>query len=195
MWVRESVQDDLMDEVGLMKQEFHFLWPWVTGLKCLNNDEAPLPCLVWGSVIWIIKKLGSVGLAVLLECIHCGEEEIATHVFFHCIEGFMVHMLCGKIFVFEASSVAVWHCCWQRLMFCLLRIMRAVMWMMWQKAFHVDKKFPSFQPIFFFKLMLKVKIRKERKWLSSSEFEERGVKVSHLCWENGDDLEWHLDAS
>lgn len=40
--VKGSVQDDLINELGLTKQTSHAIWPWQPGLKYLTNDETTL---------------------------------------------------------------------------------------------------------------------------------------------------------
>lgn len=116
------------------------------------------------------------------------------------IEGYMVHVLDGKFFVLEASSVCSnvvpsmsrdQH----YVLLCLLGIMRMVVWTTRQKEFHAGEKFSSLQLVSFFRHQLKVKIRAERARLSSWNFGKRWVKISRLVRVRGADLEWLLDAT
>ena len=96
-------------------EEGRLLWPWATGMRCLNNGEASLIWLVIRNALWVGKKLFPAQLAISPECGRCGAlGESIDHAFFHCpvvqplckfLEGFMVRVLNRKFFVQEASSV------------------------------------------------------------------------------------------
>lgn len=51
------VQDDLIDELSLTNQADHTLWPWVSGLKCLDNDKAFLNWLMLWNALWVKEKI------------------------------------------------------------------------------------------------------------------------------------------
>ena len=120
------------------------LWPWASGMRCLNNDEASLTWLVIRNAHWVGKKLFTAQLVILPECCRCSAvEESIDHAFFHCLvvqpqckllEGFMVRILNGKFFILEASFVCnnvVPKLNRQEhyVFLCLLGIMRVVIWM------------------------------------------------------------------
>ena len=93
----------------------HLLWPWPPRMRCLNNDEASLTKLIMQITHCVGKKLFAERLAILPECVRCGDmEESIKHAFFHysvvrllckLLEGYMVCILNGRFFILEASSV------------------------------------------------------------------------------------------
>lgn len=143
-------------------------------------------------------------------CVRCGGAvESLGFIFFDCsvvrplcklIEGYMVRVLGGKSFVLEARSVCSNVVPQMKrnehyVFLCLLGIMRVVIWMTRQKEFYGGEKFSSSQLVLFFKHQLKIKIRAERKRLSSSKFGERWLNVSRLVHLRGANLEWHLEVT
>lgn len=63
-----------------MRMESHSLWHWVPAL----NDDASFTWLMIQNVFWVGKNLFATGLAILPECLPCGEmEESIDHAFFH----------------------------------------------------------------------------------------------------------------
>ena len=114
--VRAGVKEDEKIEVlGLTKEEKRSLWPWVPGLKCLNNNEASLTWLTIRSALWVGKRLFSAGLVDSPECKRCGDmEESLEHAFYHCsvvrslcnlVEGYMVRALRRPFFALDASAI------------------------------------------------------------------------------------------
>ena len=173
-----------------------------------NNDEASLTWLVIRDALWVGKKLFAAQQVISPECGRCGDlEETISHTFFHCpvvrplcklLEGYMVCILNGKFFVLEASSVCsnvvpklnrLEH----SVFLCLLGVMRVVIWTTRKKELFEDESFSSQTLVAFFKHQIKVKIRSERKRLSSLEFGERWVTVARLCRVVGANLIFNLD--
>ena len=76
---------------------------------------------------------------------------------------------------------------------CLLGVMRVVIWTTRMKELCEDESFSSQTLVAFFKHQIKVKIRSERKRLSSLEFGERWVTVARLCRVVGANLIFTLD--
>ena len=110
----------------------------------------------------------------------------------------MVRILNGKFFVLEASSVCsnvVPRLNRQEhyVFLCLLGVMRVVMWTTRKKELYEDESFSSQTLVAFYKHQIKVKIRSERKRLSSLEFGERWVTVARLCRVVGANLTFTLD--
>ena len=182
------------------------LWPWAPGMKCLNNDKASLTWLVIRNALWVGKKLFSAQQAILPECGRCGDlEESIDHVIFHCpvvrplcklLEGYMVRILKGKFFVLEASSVCsnvVLRLNRQEhyVFLCLL----VVIWTTRKKELYEDESFSCQTLVSFFKHQIKVKIRSERKRLSSLEFGKRWVTVARLCRVVGASLIFNHDIT
>lgn len=102
MIVRLAVKDDLLVNLGFTNQEVCTVSPWVLGLKCLNNVEVSFTWLVLKGGFWVSKKHYTVRQAILPKCMCCN---------FFCVPivwadwSQMVHVLDGKFFVIEASSV------------------------------------------------------------------------------------------
>ena len=193
----------------MTEAEGRLLWPWAPRMRCLNNDEASLTWLVIRNALWVDKKLFSAQQAISPECGRCGDlEETIGHVFFHCpvvrplcklLEGYMVRILNGKFFVLEASSVCsnvVPKLNRQEhyVFLCLLGVMHVVIWTMRKKELYEDESFSSQTLVAFFKHQIKVKIRSERKRLSSLEFGKRWVTVARLCRVVGAGLIFSLDT-
>ncbi|CAE1168983.1 unnamed protein product [Acanthosepion pharaonis] len=205
--VRGGVQDDLIGELGLTKQEARSIWPWA---PVLNNNSITMRHHSPDSwALWVGKRLCSAGLEKYPNCRRCtGEVETIGDAFFQCrtvmplckfVEGLMFRMLQGNFFVLEASSVCsnvvpqltkAEH----YVFCCLLGVMRVVMWTTRQKEFYDGEQFTSSQLILYFKHQLKVKIRTERRRLPSSEFGKRWVNLARLCRVKVADLEWHFHA-
>ena len=191
----------------MTEAEGRLLWPWAPRMRCLNKDEASLTWLVIRNALWVSKKLFSAQQAISPECDWCGDlEESIGHAFFHCpvvqplyklLEGYMVRILNGKFFVLEASSVCsnvVPKLNRQEhyVFLCLLGAMRVVIWTT-RKELYEDESFSSQTLVAFFKHQIKVKIRSERKRLSSLEFGKRWVTVACLCRVVGASLIFSLD--
>ena len=198
--VSGAVSDGLIGELGVTEAECCLLWPWAPRMRCLNNDEASLTWLVIRNALWVGKKLFSAQQAISPKCGRCGD-------FFHCpvvrplcklLEGYMVRILNGKFFVLEASSVysnVVPKLNRQEhyVFICLLGVMGVVIWTTRKKELYEDKSFSSQTLVAFFKHQIKVKIRSERKRLSSLEFGKRWVTVARLCRVVGAGLIFSLD--
>lgn len=112
------------------------------------------------------------------------------HAIFHClvvcllcelIESYMIHMLHGPFLVLDANSVYSnmsllldrkkhYEC------LCLLVLMQMVVWMTRDEV-HGVLPFSSHQLIVFFQPQVKIKIKVERKRLSSQDFVERWMTV------------------
>ena len=208
--VRGAVHDDLAEGLGLTKGEARSVWPWPTGMKPLNNNEASLSWRIIRNALWVGKKLFAAGLVISPECVRCGDmEESLEHAFVHCsivrpvcqlVEGFMVRVLNVPFFALDASVMCSNVVPFQDkrkhyVLQCLLGIMRVVIWTTRQKGFHEGESFTPLQLIAYFRHQLKVKIRVERRRLSSSEFNECWVRIAQLCRVKGAKLEWHLDIS
>ena len=206
--VRGAASDGLIGKLGVTEAEGRLLWPWAPRMRCLNNDEASLTWLVIRNALWVGKKLFAAQQVISPECGRCGDlEETISHAFFHCpvvrplcklLEGYMVRILDGKFFVLEASSVCsnvVPRLNRQEhyVFLCLLGVMRVVIWTTRKKELCEDESFPSQTLVAFFKHQIKVKIRSERKRLSSLEFGERWVTVARLCRVVGANLIFSLD--
>ena len=139
-----------------MEVEGHLLWPWAPGMRCLNNNKASLTWLVIQNALWVGKKLFS------------AQQDILPVVWPLCklLEGYMVRVLNGKIFVQEASCVCsnvVPRLNRQEhyVFLCLLGIMYVMIWTTRKE----DESFSSQTLVSFFKHQIKVKIRSERKRL------------------------------
>ena len=78
---------------------------------------------------------------------------------------------------------------------CLLGIMRVVIWTTRKKGLYDDESFSSQTLVAFYKHQNKVKIRSERKRLSSLEFGKRWVTVACLCRVVGASLILNLDIA
>ena len=78
---------------------------------------------------------------------------------------------------------------------CLLGVMRVVIWTMRKKELYKDESFSSQTLVAFFKHQIKVKIRSERKRLSSMEFGKTWVTVARLCRVVGASLIFSLDIA
>ena len=208
--VRGAVRDDLLEELGVTKQEGRLLWPWAPGMRSLNNDEASLTWLVIRKALWVSKRLWTAGLVSSQGCFRCGDmEETIAHVFFHCpevkplcnyLERLMVRMLRGKFFVLEASSVCsnvvpVLTRQKHYVFLCLLGVMRVVIWTTWKKGFYGGESFSSRALVAFFKHQVEVKLKCERERLSPMQFSERWVKEARLCRVNGTTLVPLLDVA
>ena len=187
-----------------------WLWPLAPGMRCLNNEEASLTWLVIRNALWVGKKLFSAQQAISPECGRCSDlEESIDHAFFQCpvvrplcklLEGYMVRILNGKFFVLEDSSVfsnMVLRLNRQKhyVFLCLLGIMRIMIWTTRKKELYEDESFSSQILVSFFKHQIKVKIRSERKRLSSLEFGKRWVTVARLCRVVGTSLTFNLDIT
>ena len=207
--VRGAASDGLIGELGVTEAEGRLLWPWAPRLRCLNNDEASLTWLVIRNALWVGKRLFAAQQAISPECGRCGDlEETISHAFFHCpvvrplcklLEGYMVRILNGKFFVLEASSVCsnvVPRLNRQEhyVFLCLLGVMRVVIWTTRKKELCEGESFSSQTLVAFYKHQIKVKIRSERKRLSSLEFGERWVTVARLCRVVGANLIFTLDV-
>ena len=80
-----GVRDELIDKLGVTKEEGRLLWRWAPWMKCLNNDEASLPWLVIRKALLVGKRLFVARLAILLKCVWFGDmKESIAHAFFHC---------------------------------------------------------------------------------------------------------------
>ena len=206
--VRGAASDGLIGELGVTEAEGRLLWPWAPRMRCLNNDEASLTWLVIRNALWVGKKLFAAQQVISPECGRCGDlEETISHTFFHCpvvrplcklLEGYMVRILNGKFFVLEASSVCSnvvpkLNRPEHYVFLCLLGVMRVVIWTTRKKELFEDESFSSQTLVAFFKHQIKVKIRSERKRLSSLEFGERWVTVARLCRVVGANLIFNLD--
>ena len=181
--VSRAACDILIGELGVTEAEGRLLWPWAPRMRCLNNDEASLTWLVIRNALWIGKKLFAAQQAISPECGRCGDlEETIGHAFFHCpvvrplcklLEGYMVRILNGKFFVLEASSVC------SNVVPKLNRqghyVFLCLLWTTRKKELFEDESFSSQTLVAFFKHQIKVKIRSERKRLSSLGFGERWV--------------------
>ena len=38
IFVRRADKDNFIEELGVMKEEGHLLWPWAPRMRCLNDD-------------------------------------------------------------------------------------------------------------------------------------------------------------
>ena len=201
--VRGGVRDDLIEKLGVTKAEGRLLWPWAPGMRCLNNDEASLTWRVIRGALWVGKRLFRAKQATSPGCVRCSAgEESLLHAFFDCpvvkplcklLEGFMVRMLHGKPFVLKAESVIsnVVTALDRRkhyVFLCLLGIMRVVIWTTRQKGRYGGESFSSQTLVAFYEHQIKVKIKSERKRLSSMEFGEKWVKDSQLVRVKGANL-------
>ena len=161
------------------------LRPWATGMKCLNNDEASLTWLVIRGTLWVDKRLFTVRLTVLPECIRCGDmEESISHAFFFttrscvlCTRS-LVRMLNEKFFALEASSVCSnvmppLNMSERYVFLCLLSNMRVVICTTQQKEFYHSEFFSSQMLVSFYTYQIKIKILSERKGLSFLGFGEK----------------------
>ena len=208
--VRGGVRDGLIEELGVTNEEGRLLWPWAPRMRCLNNDEASLTWLVIRNALWVSKRLFTADLANSRGCVRCGGGiESMAHAFFHCpavqplcklLEGFMVRMLRGGFFVLEASSVCsnVVPSLDRKIHYvflCLLGIMRVVIWTTRNMVVHEGESFSSWALVAFYKHQIKVKIKSERKRLSSVVFGERWLQTSRMCRVKGTDLEFLLDVA
>ena len=186
--------------------EGRLLWPWAPGMRCLNNDETSLTSR---NALWVGKKLFSAQQAISPECGRCGDLEESVDHAFHwpvvrllckLLEGYMVRILNGKFFVLEASSVCsnvIPRLNRQEhyVFLCLLGIMHVVIWTTRKEELYEDESFSSRTLVSFFKHQIKVKIRSERKRLSSLEFGKRWVTVARLCRVVGASLIFNLDIT
>ena len=149
-------------------------------------------------------------LSISPECARYGAlEESTEHAFFHCpvvgplckfLDGFMVRILGEKFFVLEASSVCsnvVPKLNRQEhyVFLCLLGIMHVVIWTTRQQELRDGKYFSSQTLVSFYKHQMKVKIRSERRRLSSLEFGKRWVTVARLCRMVGAGIIFSLDIT
>lgn len=125
--VRGSIQDDLIGNLGLTRQEARLIWPWTPRLKWFNNDEA--------SPNWPV----------------------------------------------------IWRDAVDEVFFCLLGVLKFVIYTTRQKEFCGDEKITS-QLILFVKHQLKVKIRTERWPIAPSEFGKKWKSLARLCRVGGADL-------
>lgn len=110
-----------------------------------------------------------------------GMKESIEYAFFHClvvrplcelIEGFIVCMLYGQFFALDTSTICsnmsfLANRSKHFVLLYLLAIMRMVLWTMKMKDVYVELSLSSHHMVAFIKHQLKVKIRVERKRLSS----------------------------
>ena len=134
------------------------------------------------------KRLFSVRLAISPEYVRCSDmEQSILYAFFHCpvvrplckfLEGFMVRVLNGKVFVLEASSVCNTVPSMNRsehyVFLCLPSILRVVILTTRQKEFHDGKLFSS-------QTQIKIKIRSKIEGICSLGFGTMWVNVARMC--------------
>ena len=135
--MRGTVRDELIDEVGVMKDEDRLSWPWAPGMWYLNNDKTLVI-----RYLWVGKKLFTASLAISSECGNM--EELISHAFFHCF-------LRAIWFAYWMESSLSWQCSTVAeqdgtLSLWLLVIMRIMIWTTRQKEFHEHEPF-SFQTL------------------------------------------------
>ena len=205
--VRDAASDGLIGELGVTETEGRLLWPWAPRMRCLNNDEASLTWLVIRNALWVGKKLFSAqqasaasaaGAVIWRRLLITPSFSPVVRPLCKLLEGYMVRILNGKVFVLEASSVCsnvVPELNRQEhyVFLCLLGVMRVVIWTTRKKELYKDESFSSQTLVAFFKYQIKVKIRSERKRLSSLEFGKRWVTVARLCHVVGAGLIFSLD--
>ena len=137
------------------------------------------------------------------------EEESLEHAFFSCpvvkpllkvLEGIMVRIQYGKPFtlgVRAALNNVVTSLARDKLyvFLCLLGVMRIVIWTTRKEEHYGGESFSSQALVAFYKHQIKVKIRSEKKRLSSFMFNERWVKLSRLCRVRGAVLEFMIETT
>ena len=64
-----AIQDDLIQDVGVTKEEGRLLWLWALGMRCFNNFKVSLTWLVTRNALWVSKRLFSARLAISTKCI------------------------------------------------------------------------------------------------------------------------------
>ena len=149
--VKRAVRTELIEELGVIKEDGRLLWSWAPGMRCLNNEAS----LTW-RVIQVSKNFFSACLAISTKCVQCGDmKESIAHAFFHCLV------------IVQASwrlhgSCTVWKflCPWSqfRMEQCgsitkqdgTLGIMWVEIWTTWQKRFHEDESFLAQTLVAFF---------------------------------------------
>ena len=171
-------------------------------------DESSITWLIIRKVLWVGKRLFSAWLSISPVCIRCGDmKESIEYAFFHCpvvrllcklLEGYMVRTLNGRFFVLEASSVCSnvvpsLNRSEQYVFLCLLGVLRVGIWTTQLSEFREGESFSSRTLVSFYKHQIKVKIRSERKRLSSQGFGERWVTVACMFRVIGASLIFTLD--
>lgn len=71
--VRRSVNDDLIDELGIKKQETYSVWPRTPGLKCFDNDDVSLIKMAICWALLVGKTLCSANLEKSPNWWQCGD--------------------------------------------------------------------------------------------------------------------------
>ena len=144
-----DVRNNLIGDVGVTNEEGRLLWLRASGMKCLNNDEASLNWLVIWNALWVGKRL-----EVSLECIWWVIKESVSHAFFYCLavrplckllEGYIARVLNRKFSSWKpVLCAAMWFRCWigrNTVFFCLLGVMRVVIWTTRPQEFHEGESF------------------------------------------------------
>ena len=172
--IKRSVWDDLISELYVIKEYNSYWWPWAPVIKCLNNEEASLTCVVIRGPLWVGKKPFTARLAISPEFIRWNNvKEWIWHLFFSppntasslkstWFAWWMLTLLPWKPILCAAIALLL-NRSLHNTFLCLLGIIWVVIWTTRWMGFHKGETFSSQTRVAFYMYQTKIKILSEKK--------------------------------
>ena len=200
-----SASDPLSEQQGWTAEEIRSHWNWAPGSSFLNNSEFLLTRRLVRNVLPLLDLNYKTGLADMPDCRRCasGLEETDEHAFFHCerVHPFWDHvgewtariepkqlMLLNVGYVvdnvlppFQGEKRVVF--------LAILAVARMVIWSTRNKGLYDNANFSHRDLVLYFRHLLRVKIRCDRKRLDRITFSKRWVNAASLVVRKGATLE------
>ena len=203
--VEGSASDPLSERHGWTTEEIRSHWNWAPGSSFLNNSEFSLTWRLARNALPLAGLSYRAGLADMPDCTRCGSglEETAEHAFYYCerVRPFWDHVgewtarIEPKQLVlldvgYVVDNVLPPFQGEKRVVFlAILAVARMVVWTTRNKGFYDDANFSHRDLVLFFRHLLRVKIRCDRKCLDRIKFSKRWVNAASLVVRKGAMLE------
>ena len=200
-----SASDPLSERHGWTMEEIRSHWNWAPGSSFLNNSEFSLTWRLARNALPLAGLNYKAGLADMPDCTRCGSglEETAEHAFYYCerVRPFWDHVgewtarIEPKQLVlldvgYVVDNVLPPFQGEKRVVFlAILAVARMVVWTTRNKGFYDDANFSHRDLVLFFRHLLRVKIRCDRKCLDRIKFSKRWVNAASLVVRKGAMLE------
>ena len=205
-----ELSKDMRDRIierrhGWTAEEIRSHWNWAPGSSFLNNSEFSLTWRLVRNALSLRGLNFKAGLADMPDCPRCGSglEETAEHAFYYCerVRPFWDHVgewtarIEPKQLVlldvgYVVNNVLPPFQGEKRVVFlAILVVARMVVWTTRNKGFYDDANFSHRDLVLFFRHLLRVKIRCDRKRLDRIKFSKRWVNAASLVVRKGAMLE------
>ena len=200
-----SASDPLSEWRGWTAEEIRSHWNWAPGSSFLNNSKFSLTWRLVRNALPLLDLNYKVGLADIPDCPRCGSglEVTAEHAFYHCerVRPFWDHVgeWTARIEPKQLVLLDVGYIVdnvlppfqgEKRVMFlAILAVARMVIWSTRNKGLYDNANFSHRDLVLYFRHLLRVKIRCDRKRLDRITFSKRWVNAASLVVRKGATLE------